>query len=48
MARSNKKITKAKIKSRITKIGKLAWGQRNKNANTIKKIEKANYEDDMC
>ncbi len=48
MARSKKRLTKPKIssKSKRKKTNtKLGWGQRNRNVNTLRKLEKINQEE---
>jgi hypothetical protein len=44
---SNTKNNKPAVKSTARKSGKIGWSQGNKNANTLKKIQKANHEEDV-
>ena len=45
MARSNKKLTKPKVSSKVKKIPKIGWGQSNKNISTLKKLEKIKFDE---
>jgi len=45
IARSKKRLTKPKVSSKGNPV-KLGWGQTNRNINTLRKIEKANQDED--
>jgi imidazoleglycerol phosphate synthase glutamine amidotransferase subunit HisH len=45
MARAKKSKTKPAVKSSAQKIPKIGWGQSSRNANTFRKLEKANDEE---
>jgi hypothetical protein len=50
MARSNKRLTKASVSSKSKRRkphAKLGYGQTNKNVGTLRRIEKANQEENQ-
>lgn len=45
MTKSKKTRTKPAVKSKVKKIPTLDWGQADRNISTLRKIEKANFDE---